>query len=255
VDAIARELYGHVDLAARAGVVHVTAVWEPPEGGALVTLAIGPDTPRSEHDAFVLSLARARADAIVTTGKMLRDEPHTRYDLSGPADALAAWRRERAGCDVPPWLLVLTSGRDVPLDHPALHGAPRPIVYTTRQSAAALAPAVAGTRIEVVGVDSPSARSAIDHLRAGRGAKLVSIEAGPTTSRALYDDPVAVDELMLSVYAAPELDRRVRGKPLLSHAELAARLPHATEPVEVSEPSGPWRFQLRALSSFTPSLS
>ena len=240
-------LFGASDLARFEGVSHVTAVWEPPSRGALVTLKIGEHTPKSDHDFFVLNLARARADAIVTTGKMLRDEPSTRYDLQGPGtlpESLAEWRRERAGRADPPWLLVLTSGRDLPLEHPALHGAPRPIVYTTREAARDLAPRLRGSRIELVGVDDPSARSAIAHLRDGRGARLVSIEAGPSTSRPLYGDPCAIDELLLSVYAELALDPRVHGKPLLSLAELTAKLPHATTPVEVREPSGRWRFSL-----------
>ena len=247
VDALARVLFGETDLAAFEGVSHVTAVWEPPGGGALVTLKIGEHTPKSDHDFFVLNLARARADAIVTTGKTLRDEPRTRYDLQGPGAmpaALAAWRRERTGRADAPWLLLLTRRGEIPLDHPALHGAPRPVVYTTRDAARALSARVRGSRIEVVGVDEPSARGAIAHLRRDRGARVVSIEAGPSTSRTLYDDPLAIDELFLSVYAERSLDPRVRGGPLLSHAALTALLPNATAPVEVREPSGRFCFSL-----------
>ena len=56
------------------GVLHVAAVWETPDG-RYRTLRVGEGAIRSASDAVVLSAARARADAIVTTGRILRDEP------------------------------------------------------------------------------------------------------------------------------------------------------------------------------------
>ena len=96
VDALARRLFGAVPI--DDGVVHVTALWAPPEGERR-TLLIGEHSPKSDHDFFSLNLARARADAILVTGKILREEPTLRYDLQGAGElpaALAAWRRERA---------------------------------------------------------------------------------------------------------------------------------------------------------------
>ena len=248
VDAVVRRLYGTVDLAKSAGVVHVTALWDPPgRDGPLVTLRINEHTPESDHDFFVLNLARARADAIVCTGRMLRMEPETRYDLQGPgrlASALGAWRRERAGRAEPPWLVVLTSGQGFDPGHVALRGEPRPVVYAPRSAVSELEARTAGTPIEVVGSEHPSVREAVGWLRAERGARVVSIEAGPTTAAELYEAPVAVDELMLSRYRGAELDERVVGPELLSMRELEARLGYGTPPVDVEEPSGRWTFSL-----------
>lgn len=248
VDALVERLYGREDLAAREGVLHVTALWDPPgHRGPLVTLRINEHTPRSEHDAFVLNLARARADAIVCTGKMLRMEPHTRYDLQGPGElpaALGQWRRRRAGRGDPPLLVVLTSGRGFDPDHVALHGAPVPVVFTSDEGAERVRRGTRGTRIEMVAARSPSIRAAVEWVRRERGARLVSIEAGPTASSELYADPTAVDELMLSRYREPELDERVQGPALLSWREIETRVGRGTPPFDVDEPSGRWSFSL-----------
>jgi len=248
VDAVVERLYGPVDLAVGEGVLHVTALWDPPgRDGPLVTLRINEHTPRSDHDFSVLNLARARADAIVCSGRMLRMEPRTRYDLQGPGSsprALGAWRRERAGRREPPLLVVLTSGRGFDPGHVALAGEPRPVVYAPREATGELEAKTQGTRIEVVGAEDPSLRGVVAWLRRTRGARLVSMEAGPTTSARLYEPPVAVDELMLSRYREAELDERVVGPELLSMHELETRVGAGTAPVDVGEPSGRWTFTL-----------
>lgn len=247
VDALVHRLYG-VDALHRTGVVHVTALWDPPgQAAPLTTLRINEHSPSSEHDFFVLNLARARADAILCTGRMLRMEPRTRYDLQGPGTlsaALADWRLERAGRREPPLLVVLTSGEGFDPAHAALRGAPRPVVYTSGQSAPGLRSVVAGTRIEVVASETPSVREAVDWLRRERGASLVSIEAGPTTSSELYREPTCIDELMLSRYREPDLDPRARGPALLTLARLRQVVGAGTPPAEVEETSGRWSFSL-----------
>lgn len=248
VDAVVERLYGTVDLASAEGVLHVTALWDPPGGrGPLVTLRINEHTPRSDHDFFVLNLARARADAIVCTGKMLRMEPDTRYDLQGPgtaATALARWRRERACRTEPPLLVVLTSGHGLDPGHVALRGQPRPVIFTSSEAAGGVRERVGDGGIEVAASDDPSVRAAVRWLRREHGARTVSIEAGPTTAVELYADPVRIDELMLSRYREPELDERVRGPVLLSIDELEARVGAGTAPVDVREASGRWTFSL-----------
>src|SRR5690606_37196864 len=113
------------------------------------------------------------------------------YELRGPAaGALAAWRRERLGRAGSPLLAVLTSGRDLPVDHPALAAAGAPVIYTGHAGAARLA-APAG--VDVVAVDRPEVRGLIGYLRAVRGCETILIEAGPSTAAALYEPPVAVD--------------------------------------------------------------
>lgn len=229
---------GHQDV---GRVLHVTALYQPPHGDAR-TLRIGPDSPKSAHDYFALQLARARADAIVVTGKVLRDEPTLGYALTGPAragDALRAFRRERAGRQEHPWLCVLTSGDGFDDDHPALHSDVRPLILTTDAGRARLA----HSRHEVVALPALSVRTAVAWLRDTRRARCVSIEAGPSTSRALYDEPSLVDELLLSLYLGEAPPPHVIGEPLLPIARVRTLLPRSSAGSDVQEPSGPWRFQ------------
>lgn len=215
------------------GVLHVVAVAED-ENGARRVIRIGPWSPKSATDVFVLELSRARSDAILLTGAILREEPELRYELSSE---LEAWRRDVLGIEEPPRLLVLTGGR-VPLDHPALASRARPILFTTEQSA----PKLRGrSSIEVVAVAEPSARAALAYLRDVRGARSVSVEAGPTTAVPLYEAPCAIDELMLSVFEGP-LEPRARGGAFPSEREIAAQFERVSV-VRIDEPSGPWRFE------------
>ena len=207
-------------------VVHVTALHQP----GLRTIRIGDESPKSEHDFFALNWCRARADAIIVTAKILRDEPALSYELAGPAaPALTKWRNRP-----PPILLVLTSGRQpIDLRHPALTGAARPIVFT-RQGA------FPGAPIEVVRNSEPGLRSAIQWLKS-RGAKTISIEAGPSTSRTLYEPPVDVDELLLSIFCG-DLAESLRGPAAFELHQLNEALPVQSTPYEVEERSGTWRF-------------
>ena len=199
VDALARAMFGQV--LPFAGVSHVTATWAKP-GDGLWVMAIRDDTPKSEHDFFMLNLARARADAILVTGKVLREEPELRYTLQGSdrlPEALAEWRAVYAGRSEPPLLIVLTSGRGLDARHPALSGEwARPVIYTSND--AELAP----SKARVVRSSKPDARSAIRWAQS-QGAAIVSLEAGPSTVAPLYDPPCVIDELLLGVHHAPSL--------------------------------------------------
>ncbi len=239
-----RSVYG-ADLAEPAGVLHVTAVWGAPDG-RLVTLKILPETPASPGDRRALGLARARVDAIVTSGRILREEPgltHAFVADDAECAGLAAWRREVLGKTAAPRSLVLTSGRDLDLAHP-LFAAPGAVVFTGEEAAARLAPAAGSRGVEVVGHPRPGLRAALTWLRA-RGLRDVTVEAGPTTSLGLYDEPACVDELMLSVFEQPRLAAAIQGPPFLEPRRLEAltRLAHA--PHRSTEPSGRWRFERR----------
>lgn len=226
-----RGLYGEPFLRSAgdpAGVVHVTALWRA-SASELRNMRINDDTPRSASDLVALNGARARADAIISTGKILRDEPGLGFDLSNFGDtgrSLAAWRAQILGKPEPPYLLVLTSGRDLPREspletwHPALRGWARPIVYTSNAAADSIDRS-AGTSVRVVGAEQPDIRTAIAYLRAQLDCRTILIEAGPSTANALYDDPVAVDELLLSVYRGGDLPATVRGGPSVAPARLA----------------------------------
>ena len=249
VAALGRELLGD-DPARASRVLHVAAVWRDASGSARV-LRIGPRTPRSEHDRFLLALARARAEAIVTTGRILREEPSLTHGLLGPPDlraALAAWRRERLVLAPRPHLLVLSSGRDLDPAHPAFHGPTRPLLFVPAQVAAELRERFASSEVRVASVPKPSVRLALEHLRR-LGAKRITLEAGPTTARELYDEPAGVDELWLSTYCGERPPESVIGEPLVPDALLAAALPNGSEPSSRAEPSGRWRFERRWRSS------
>jgi riboflavin biosynthesis pyrimidine reductase len=245
VAALGRELLG--DDPARAGrVLHVASVWRD-AGGAARVLRIGPRTPKSRHDAFLLALARARAEAIVTTGRILREEPALTHGLLGPPAlraALAAWRRERLVLGLDPWLLVLSSGRSLDPAHPAFHAPLRPLLFVPATAATGLRERFAETDVRVVSLPAPDVRLALDHLRR-LGAKRVTLEAGPSTARALYAEPVRVDELWLAAYEGARPDDAVIGEPLPDDATLAAALPRASPPVARDEPSGRWSFLRR----------
>lgn len=242
IAAAVREMYG-ADLAS-TGVVHVTAVHQRRD--VYETLKIRPETPKCAHDFFVLNVARARADAIVTTGKILREEPAVVHRLQGPgrvADALAAWRRERLGKSRPPVTLVLTSGRGLDLGHPIFKAWTRPVVYTSRQGQWNLESQAADHGVEVVGVDEPGVHGAVDLLRYEFGAATISIEAGPSVSCRLYEPPPAVDELLLSVAEVRDLPQSVRGGKLLTAEDVARIFSRYSAPYRVTTADGEWRFQ------------
>jgi riboflavin biosynthesis pyrimidine reductase len=240
IEARARELFG--ELRRDVGVLHVAAVAREP-GGGLRVLRIGPRTPASDADRFSLSLARASVDAILTTGQILRDEPEVTHELLEEAEDLRAWRAARLGREGPARSAVLTRGAEIDLDHPLLRGAWRPLILTSPRAAIRLQAEAARRGIEVVGLEALDARAALAELRA-RGASGIGVEAGPATALALYDAPVAVDELWLSVFEGP-LPPGVAGAPFLDAARLDRIMPCAAPARRIVEPSGPWRFERR----------
>jgi riboflavin biosynthesis pyrimidine reductase len=245
VAALGRELLG--DDPARSGrILHVASVWRGGDGVARM-LRIGKETPRSRHDAFLLGLARARAEAILTTGRILREEPALTHGLPGPPGlraALAAWRRERLVLAHEAWLLVLSSGAGLEPAHPAFRGALRPVLFVPSAAAAALRERFAETAARVVSVPAPNAHLALDHL--GRlGARRITIEAGPTTARELYAEPARVDELWLAEYAGETPEEDVIGEAFVNDERLAAALPNVSRAALRVEPSGDWGFSRR----------
>ena len=219
VDGAARALFGS-PLDTRPAVSHSFAAWRSREDAALTTIRINEYSPKSDLDFLALHIARARADAIIITGKILRDEPRLSYDLCADprwGDALLKWRERRWGLGEPPWLLILTASGDIDFSHPVFHGWARPLIFTsdrtaTRKLAAAPCPVVAD--------DAPDIRRAVKHLRLARECQCVSVEAGPSTGRMLYKRPMVVSELLLSLYLEPSLDERARGAPLVEFAEV-----------------------------------
>lgn len=238
-----RALYG-TDLEAPRGTLHVAAVGREAEGG-LPTLRITAQTPRSATDRFVLGLARARADAVLTTGQILRDEPaleHRYHEDEAIDAALAAWRSERIGKPAPPVSVVLTSGRALDSAHPLFAG-PAPVwILTTETAAATLRGLRLAERHRVVGASDLTPRRALAYLRGEVGFETVSVEAGASTTEALYRGTAQVDELWLSVFDSGGLPESLRGPAFASASRLLEIFgPPRSRHVE-EEPSGRWSF-------------
>ncbi|MDX1382562.1 MAG: hypothetical protein R3190_02905, partial [Thermoanaerobaculia bacterium] len=201
-----------------AGTLHVAAVSE--REGELAVLKIRDETPQSPTDFLLLNLARARADAIVTTGRILREESEVTHELQGSAPnraALREWRRE-LGLGAPPVLAVLTRGRDFAADHPAWSAEVRPVLFGPEGRTAE---EIEATRSVAVAMpEGDGLRGVVAALRRS-GCRRISIEAGPSSARGLYDPPVVVDELLLSVFhgAVPPA---VVGRPFLAAGRLEA---------------------------------
>jgi riboflavin biosynthesis pyrimidine reductase len=235
-----QRMFGTARLPDPTGLLHVAAVWCAPDGSHVV-MKIGSETPRSTHDFFSLQLARARADAIVITGKILRAEPELQYTLFGEhRDDLANFRRARGGRDRPT-LLVLSSGRGLDLTHPALHEGVEPLVFTGPAFPAPLLAEAKSRGIEVIQHEHPSLRAAVAELRA-RGHASVSLEAGPSTVVPEYGSTDFIDELMLSIYEGPSLPPHLHAGPFVDRNRLDALFGHSDPGRVIEEPSGPWRF-------------
>jgi hypothetical protein len=93
----------------------------------------------------------------------------------------------------------------------------RPVIFTNDRAAARK---LAAAPFPVVSDEAPDIRRAIQYLQVGHGCECVSIEAGPSTARSLYERPMVVKELLLSVYLDPNLDPRARGEPLVTLSEV-----------------------------------
>jgi riboflavin biosynthesis pyrimidine reductase len=245
VEARARWMFGPGQAALERGVVHPTSVVRGPNG-LLWTLAIDDAAPRSKCDRFSLLLARATADAIVVTGKLLRDEPELSHALVGPeASDLLEWRRAH-GRTGPPAVLVLTSGQDLPEGHPLWTRTVPPIVVTSEEGFARLA-AIRARGVACVALEHPSLHETIRYARSELGARTVSVEAGASTTARLYASGArVVDELWLSRFHGPTAETQ-RAAPLGRLEDITDALPHAGPTRHVIEPSGRWSFQrLRA---------
>lgn len=242
VDDAVRTLFGagH-DVFLGSGLLHVTSVWRK-DPKTHLTLRIGPHAPPSPIDFFLLNLCRARADGIVTTGRILRQEPELSHRLQGPAAAgLEDWRRKRQQKTTPPVSLVMTSGRDLDFHHPLFEGPGRVLIYTDPQGAWEVESRATDVGAEVVADPAPSPRGAVDVLRRQLGCATISIEAGPSVSRQYYEPPVIVDELVLSIYTADHLAPQARGTRQIPPEDLRRLLRRPTAPyVDPAEPD--WEF-------------
>lgn len=228
------------------GVLHVVSAGRD-ERGDLHAIAIGPGAPPSPTDLFALGVARARADAIVTTAAILRAEPGVHHGPLGSAadTAIADWRRDSLGKHDPPLSVVLTRSGDVPDDHPMLAGA-TPLLFVTGAAGARRLRLLPACRdAEIVALPSPGLRAALAFVARERRCATICVEAGPSTAGDLYRDPAAVDELMLSVWEEGPLPPGLRAGRLPDEERIARILPLASVRALRDEPSGRWSFLRR----------
>jgi riboflavin biosynthesis pyrimidine reductase len=259
VEAIDRRLaalYGEVDWRHAQGIVHVLALGGPNRS----VIAIGPRAPRSATDRFVLGAARARADAILTTGAILRAEPDLviRAGSSIQEDrTLLEWRRVRLGRAPNPQRRIVLSGSGAfAPDHPALAGASG-FVWTSARGRERLGDRVQALDVLVAEGEASGIRGALAHALSLPGVETILVEAGPTASAALYDldsassvkvaagGPAKVspqlDELLLS-HSESELHPAAVGPDFVDAEGVDRVLGPAISTVRVNEPSGSWRF-------------
>lgn len=217
----------------RPALSHVAAIWSP-DGERQAVMRIDERTPRSDADRFLLNLARARADAIVTTGATLRAEPSLRFVLEGPeAPAMMRWRIDVHGL-LPPSALVLTTGADLDPEHPALHGPANVVLLVPQERADAVRKSLRSFKwVNVQGDPRPSLARGIAWLRSERGVRCISVEAGPSVARALYEDASSgIDEVLLGRYTRTELPEDLVAGDLPTRDALAERFrcAYATRP-------------------------
>jgi riboflavin biosynthesis pyrimidine reductase len=242
IDRQLRALYGEVDWAAATGVVQVAAIGGPDRR----MIVPGEQAPASETDRFVLAAARARADAILTSGANLRAEPELRFEFAGSdldSRAFFEWRSARLARPDPPNLIVLSASGEIPIEHPALRGASAGFVWTTAAGASRLGGRVGALEVVVGDPDLDGVVGAIRAARGDSGIETLLIEAGPRASAPLYHQGLAgehCDELLLSRFEG-ELAPLATGPRFVSDSEIESCFALPPSETRIVDSSGAWR--------------
>ena len=226
------------------GVIHAVEV-APEDRGRYVALAGFRRAPLSLHGAWSAALARARADAILTTAESLRRQPELDHRPRVPgldAEPLDAWRRERLRKPQPPVSLIYAKSEAPDLDHPVFRHWTRAVIFTSRRIGWHLESRAADCGVEVVAVDDPTLEQAVEFLRHSFGAATLAIETEPAEAMELYGDAPTVDEVMLSVCRSPNLPAEAIAAPFLSAEQLVRAFPESSKPHRVRSEDGDWSF-------------
>jgi riboflavin biosynthesis pyrimidine reductase len=250
-------LYGDVDWRNADGLLHVAAI----DAATGAVLAIGPASPASATDRFILGLARARADFILTSGSVLRAEPDLVHAFSEDAkldQALRTWRRRVLECDGEPSLVIVSYSGDIPLKHPSLGASRAGIVWTAKHGRNRLGSSVSHFKVEEGIVESSQGEQRegpeigqslgrlIEFLRTRHSAKTILIEAGPTLSQAFYVRPAAdslcLNELLLSRFEG-DVPPEALGPSFVSEETIGEVFPNPCTRTTIREPSGRWHFE------------
>ena len=223
-------------------VSQITACVEVEE--ELRILAITERTPKSRIDFIALNACRAWADVVLTSGRNLRLEENLSFDLGQLGEQqsqVEAWQGAAPGtADV----AYLTSGRDIPLGHPAIDDQRRSLFMTSLEGARRLEEQLVTEKprgnVQPVGLERSGPREALDWLQR-HGYGRVSIELGPSTARQLHRPSRVVDQLVLSTYCG-EPDAELVGEVLLTRSELERSFERVSA-IELTQESGWWRFE------------
>lgn len=243
-DSVAKELHALLGLQGAeftppAGVLHVCSAFDAADD-TIRAIRIGEGAPGSEHDSFLLRAARAQADAIITTGSILRHEADVTLELGDDAIGRALTRYRRAGLGKlsPPRSVILSASGDLPEQHPLFADWTTTSIWTSPERVAEVRARVPGD-VDVIGHDGDVAGAVLAYL-AKCDATRVSLETGPSAVAPFYEAQ-RVTELWCSRYEDVDgLGRDSRGGAWPFDAEtLDDWWAGGSERIE---PSGAWRF-------------
>lgn len=226
------------------GVIHAVEVWAE-DRGRYAALAGERREPLCLHGSWSHGIARARADAILTSTGRLRREPDLDHRLdatASPRRALEAWRRDVLRKPEPPVSLIFAADEAPDLDHPVFHHRARAVVYTSRRIGWHLESRAADHGVEVVAVDEPTLPQAVGFLRGAFGAATLAIETEPAEAMALYGAAPTVDEVMLSACRAPRVPADAVAAPFLTAEQLVRAFPDVSKPHRVDAGGVEWSF-------------
>ncbi|MFK7894383.1 MAG: hypothetical protein AB8G23_01030 [Myxococcota bacterium] len=234
---------GRVDWKGADGILQVTAI----AASDRATIALGPAAPLSPMDRFLLGFARARVEALVTTGAILRAEPELRHDYAeepGQDAAWAAWRSKTLGLEAPPALILLSRSGNFPERHPAIEAASAGLLWTSRETRARLGPKLGALDVVVAEEFGAGVAAAIGYAQERLGLRRISVEAGPSASKSLYEETAGakLSEVLLSLFSG-ELADEARAATFPAEARLSSLGLRKMSRVDVEQPSGLWTFE------------
>lgn len=213
--------------------------------GGLNVMSLSAEAPRSARARFLRNVMRARVDAILTTGRVLRRRPELMLTLQGAGELAAGlwrFRRERVGRLERARVVVLTASGDVDPKHPSLVRAARPLILTGAVGAKRLQTRGIPKHITIVERPEPSLRDAVAYLHEA-GIESIAVEAGPAAALDLYEPPLLVDELVLSIFESADVPEGVVTGPFAAEPQLTELFGAPRLVTRSTEASGEWTFR------------
>mmetsp|Transcript_422 Transcript_422/g.748 ORF Transcript_422/g.748 Transcript_422/m.748 type:complete len:271 (+) Transcript_422:113-925(+) len=211
------------------------------EDGMRRVIKIGPHSPKSMTDLFMLNLCRAHADVILTSGSILRSEPELTHKFCGPLPmqrVFSDYRAQVLGKTQPLRTVVLSRGANLPFSHPLWLDSEDCWLWTGSQTPSLQLP----PHVRLVSSADTMKSLACQIIADG---KTLSIETGPTVTSQFYGtDESIVSELWMSTFWGPAPDQGLcTDLALPKDSILFKSLTSTQPPTLVNEPSGTWAFQ------------